>query len=382
MHLTRRAILSGSLAVGASTLLGSSRATASADLPKTAPSATIRPQGAKYVRYEDVYRSGDDLQRVINRVTGNRVLTFPEGTFIIPPNFSNGYYDGVRLGHRGWGPQCRGLVGSGRNTVFTMRSASVRQWTGGTCPYFLINAESSSRDPMIDVEFRNFQLQGQRFSANPDYHGLRLSRANGVVDGIYINGVKGSNYIPPGETGSIDAYRVTNLRISNVEIDGRLKASGERVAATMLMLNNSSGVTVEDSYLHHNLLANGVANFFLTDSIFRRVRVEHIVAPGKHGYCFNHEQCTRIEYVDPVTICDRSSNGGGFHMSMNSDGRRGGTDGSLTIRNPRYDATSVGGGKFVVETWALPSASQRIKTAPKVVKTDGTPLAYSWLRPK
>lgn len=111
-HLSRRS----ALGLGAAAALG----LAAGQLGNATPSAAAiaRPTGTGYVRYEDLYSSGNDLQTVINKVTGNRVLTFPEGVFTIPSNFRYGYKDGVRLGNRSGGAGCRGLVGSGRNTIF------------------------------------------------------------------------------------------------------------------------------------------------------------------------------------------------------------------------------------------------------------------------
>src|SRR4051794_37669503 len=75
----------------------------------------VRPSGPGYVRYEDLYVGGDTLQQTFNRVTGNDILTFPEGEFIFDDGFTNGYYDCIRVP-----TTCGGIAGSGNGTVFRM----------------------------------------------------------------------------------------------------------------------------------------------------------------------------------------------------------------------------------------------------------------------
>jgi hypothetical protein len=345
---------------------------------KSNAAALPRPTGTGYVRYEDLYRAGDDLQAVINKVTGGRVLTFPEGVFTIPSNFRYGYKDGVRLGTKSGGPGCRGLVGSGRNTIFRMASSNQPKWTSGASPYMLIHAVAASTEPVLKVEFRNFQIQGTNLGH--EYNGLRLTRAGGVVDNVYINGITGYDKLPPGETGGIAMDQCSSLRVSNTEVDGR--RAGVRVSSSPVMVNNSKGITFQDCYFHHSLTGGGgIAWYRSSDSTVTRVRSEYIGSgTGKlGGYCFNHEYCTRITYNSPVMVCDRKTTGGTLHMSMNANAAGGGTDGVLIVNNPKWDATNVAGGMFVVETWTI--ATQAQKTAPRVYGPTGASLPYKWLHP-
>ena len=217
-----------------------------------------------------------------------------------------------------------------------------------------------------------------------EYHGLRLSRANGVVDNVFINGITGYPWLPPNETGSINLYQCTSVKITNTEVDGR--RAGVRVSASPVMVNNSSGITFQDCYFHHSYTGGGgIAWFESRDSTVTRVRSEYIGSgTGKlSSYCFNHEQSTRITYNSPVMICDRATTGGSLHMSLNSDSARGGTDCVLTVNNPKWDATNVGGGKFVVQTWTI--ATQAQKSSPRVYGPTGSPalhLAASGLNPR
>jgi hypothetical protein len=345
---------------------------------KSEAAVVTRPTGTGYVRYEDLYRAGDDLQTVINKVTGKRVLTFPEGVFAIPTNFRYGYKDGVRLGTRSGGPGCRGLAGSGRNTIFRMASSNQPKTTSGGSPYMLIQACASSAEPVLNAEFRNFQLQGTNLGH--EYNGLRLARASGIVDNVYINGITGYDRVPPGETGSLCLYQSSSLRVSNTEVDGR--RAGVRVSASPVLVNYSKGITFQDCYFHHSLAGGGgIAWYWSSDSTVTRVRSEYIGSGGGKlsGYCFNHEQSTRITYNSPVMICDRKTTLHTLHMSLNSNGATGGTDCVLTVNNPKWDATSVGAGMLCIETWGIPNQAQ--KSAPRVYGPTGAPLAFKWLRP-
>jgi hypothetical protein len=341
-------------------------------------SATVRKTGAKYVRYEDVYVSGDNLQQTINRVTGNRVLTFPEGTFIIPPNFAYGYHDGIRLGHPRWGAGCRGLSGSGRGTIFKMLSNNQPAWTSGAVPYYLIDAVPGT--PSIQVEFSNFYLQGTDLGIV--YQGLRLEMCSqSLIENVYITGITGSDKIPPGETGSISLNRCSYVTINDVECDGR--RNGVRVSASLIMPNNSDHITVNRAYLHHTKHGGGgIAWFCTNDSVVNDTRSEYIGSGTgiKSGYCFNHEQSNRLVYNNPTMICDRNTTGGTLHMSLNADSARGGVDNVLTVNNPKWDTTAVGGGKFVVHTWDL-GANQKQRRAPDVYASGSTRLPYDFLIP-
>ena len=340
------------------------------------PIDTTRPTGPTYVRYEDLYVAGDDLQAVVNRVTGNKILTFPEGTFLIPNNFANGYKDGIRMGHSSGGPGCRGFVGSGRNTVFKMLSSNTTAWTSGASPYMLIDAVTGASDPKITVEFRNFMIEGTNLGH--EYNGLRLENAKGVIDNVYITGITGTSNGPPGETGSINLFNCTDVLIKNVEVDGR--RNGVRVSSSPIMPNHCDRITIEDTYVHHTYTGGGgIAWYWTNDSTATRVRSEYIGSGTgtKSGSCFNHEQSTRITYYDPVMICDRNATGGGMHMTLNAHGATGGTDTILTVNNPTWDANTLGGGALCIETWTL--ADQRQVTAPIVKNAQGNPLRYLWV---
>jgi len=358
----------------------STRQTATA----VAAGAVARKTGATYVRYEDVYVAGDTLQKTINRVTGNKVLTFPEGVFMIPASFSNGYLDGVRLGHKDWGPGCRGLSGSGRGTIFKMLSSTKTAPTSGVNSMMLINAVPRGLDPMISVEFSNFYLQGTNLGH--DYNGLRMERCtNSLIENVLVTGIKGSNKVPPGETGSVQMQRCSYVTLNGVELDGR--RDGIRVSSSLLMPNSSDHITVNKCYFHHTYTGGGgIAWYNSRDSTVTDTRSEYIGSGtgSKSGYCFNHEQTNRVIYRNPVMICDRKTTGGTLHMSLNADAARGGVDNVLTVYKPIWDATTVGSGKLVVETWALGGATSQMQRTPPLVfgpNDEITKLPITYLNP-
>ncbi len=376
---------------------------------------TIRPAGPEWVRYEDIAASGTDLQQVVNRVTANRKLSLPAGTFIIPPNFANGYMDGIRIAHQDWGAGCRGIGGAGglnkpvqngigsgsqkavgARTILRIESSnrSVINSNGvNTC--YSINASPVGENTSVFVEFRNFQLDS---TVAHDHGGLRISGPKFKIENVLITGTKGSDKMPPGETGGISIWKSTGGQaitrtdylngtadskasgvVRNTEVDGRRGAT--RVSSSTVMPNSSRGLIFENCYFHHTLTGGGgIAWYYTDDSLCVNTRSEYIGSgPGQlQGYSFNHEQSTRITYINPVMICDRNTVGGTLHMSLNSVGTAGVVpDCVLTVYNPTWDATAIGGGQLCIETWTVSGQQQRRR--PDVYDANGNPLAFTYI---
>ena len=363
---------------------------------------TIRKEGANYVRYEDLYVSGDNLQQTINRVTSNKILTFPEGEFAIPNNFPNGYYDGVRLGSGSWGAACRGLSGSGPNTSFSMATSNLPKWTSTATadPYMLIDAIGPSSSARISVEFSNFSIRGTDLGQGNEYpyQGLRLEKCtNSLIENVFISGITGTMNYPPGETGSVNLFDCVGsswdnpaVTINNLEVDGR--RGGVKVSSSPVMINACKYMIFNSPYLHHARCGGGgLAWWWCEDGQVNNGRSEHIGSGTgtQTGYCFNHEESTRITYDNPIMVCGRGQPGdspSSLHMSLNSATGTGGPywgdaeapDCILTVNNPTWDATAVGGGQFCVETWNQ-GAANRQHTAAVVTGANGFPLPYVWI---
>jgi hypothetical protein len=358
------------------------------DVPATilgSGSGVERKSGAGYVRYEDLYSSNDsDLQVTLNKVQNLDKMTFPEGEFIIPPSFSKGFKDGIRVGNGG-ATNCNGISGSGKNTVFKMLTSTATQPNYAEFEannFFLMQANGENwpggRRP--GMEFSQFTLEGTQLGADHDHNGLRFdSCLNLLVEDVWVTGIKGSNKIPPGETGSISLFRNTGGTIRRVDLDGR--RNGTRVSAALLMPNNGSNLTVEDSYFHHTRYGGGGIAWYVYDGGVVRNCRSHYIGTGSGifaGYSFNHEQANNIVYYNPDMISDRNTTGGTGHMSINSDSARGGVDNTLTVYNPKWDATGVGGGRFYAEIWNL-GANQVQRKPPTVYGPDGVTLLQYFL---
>lgn len=363
-------------------------------MPTPTPAASLfadqpRPTGANYVRYEDLYVSGDSLQMTLNRVTGNRVITFPKGRFVLPADFPSGYLEGVRIGHADWAPGCRGIVGSGRETVFVMESAPTRtRLTSGDNSYALINVQPKGTDPRISVEMRNFTIEGTALGANGDldYNGLRLQNVvNSVVENVYVKGITGSMPIPPGESGAFVTLNCTGITYRRCEVDGR--RNGTPVSATGWLMNKSQDITLEDCWGHHNRIAmSGIAWWWCwgTNKVIRTYATDTCL-PNNKGYCFNHEQSTGVEYTDCVMWSDRNRTGSTMHMAVNWDSDSPVAPGApapdavITVRNPRWDTTGLSDWPLV-ERWTLsPTTRQLQERATIMYDADGATLPHRWV---
>jgi len=370
-----------------------------------------RKIGADYVPMEALLQGAEtatgsgqpDLQTLCGRVTGNRVLTFPNGTFLLPNNFPTAFQstpypagDGIRFGHAQYAPGCRGISGSGPGTIFKMLSSNRPQPSGGALQpnfYMLMNANQTGTVGVLDrPEFSNFTLEGTLLGSNHDYNGLRLENCqNGLIENVTITGITGSNKIPPGETGAITFNNCHYMTINDTEVDGR--RAGSPVSSSCIMLNNSDHMYGNRVYTHHTLTGGGGWAWFHTQyGTLTDCRSEYI-GTGKgnlSGYCFNHEQAQDIDYIRPSMIGTFNGTIDSKHMSMNVDMNRenfGAT--RLRVFNPTYNALqNVGSGKFVIETWTLTDPDdghdiQGARTSPQVYSdlAGNTVLPFTWVHP-
>jgi hypothetical protein len=243
--------------------------------PSNWPARNIDP--TQVVLYEDVVRAGDaDLQAAINRVTVNaagerRLLSLPNGTFYASP-FLYGQKDGLHIGP-GLGPGCRGITGSGRNSIVTM-GANTATKSGD---FILITS-------IDDAEMSNFQLRGSPQTGTAQYHaGLVFNQCpNAVAKWMYLRGASpGYANFPPGETFGINMKSGSdNATISDTEADGRNMA-GVRVSASPFGWNgtdnngdpaNPANITeinnakVYRCYAHHGVA--GMLTFWETYGVY------------------------------------------------------------------------------------------------------------------
>lgn len=337
----------------------------------TVPVTSGRPTGAAYVRYEDLYINGDTLQQTLNRCTGNRIVTFPEGDFVFR-DFANGYVDGIRLGSGG-ATGCRGLVGSGRGTVFKMAAgSSTKQTQGntttGTNPCMLITTGNVT-SPVL----QNFTLLGT--DQGHFYNGIQVGTSpDALVDGLYLKGASPgfANY-PPGETFGISLWRSPRAYVRNVEVDGRNEA-GTRVSASPIGWNTTTDALIEDSYLHHAVA--GMLTFWETTNITsRNVRVEYNGSGGGKlsGTGINHENSGGvIRHYNPSILIDRASGNSGLHMSLQNAHQN---EPDVQVIEPIFDAGPTAGCFSLMVSNNYPGGAQQQTSMPTIVK-GGVTLAW------
>lgn len=298
----------------------------------------VRPSGADYVRYEDIYVSGDTLQQTFNRVTGGKILTFPEGEFVFDQAFTNGYHDCIRIP-----TTCRGIAGSGEGTVFRFPAGLASQTKrdigvngiGGTNPLYLFFI-----DNVANAYFGNFKLV-----SDPDpglyYNGIGINNGpDSVFENLKLVGASPgfSNY-PPGETFGIGINNSNRLMIRDCEVDGR-DETGTRVCASPIGWNNCRDSFMVNGYYHH--ARTGMVTWYkVTNATTTNVRSEYNGSSGgdQSGDAFNHERVSgTIEHNNPTLICNYQSSGNkGLHMSMGSDE----STATFIIREPNFDSAGL-----------------------------------------
>ena len=343
-----------------------------------AAAAVARPTGSDYVRYEDLYRSGDNLQTVINKVTGNRILTLPEGSFTVR-DFRNGYRDGFRIGTDA-SAGCRGLVGSGRNTILRVAAnTATRNFSSGICGTQMTVSSKSN------VVLSQFSLRG--YPQNGMYYaGLVVSNCKGAkLSNLYLRGAsRGWSMSPPGETFGINVLRTDGVNISDCEVDGR-DDGGNRVAAAPIGFNYATNSKVYRTYVHH-----GVAS---TMTMFRSTNLYtedyHAFATssgsgGKSGHGINHEQSGgTIKHVRPKLFINGKysqvagrSDSSGMHMMLVSTL---GDVQNFTVIDPSYDHGPSKTDMFCIAMYngyTVSGVKQQIRTTPKIIR-NGVTLARS-----
>ena len=282
----------------------------------------LRPTGADYVRWEDLYVSGDTFQAVTLKAAG-KILTLPAGTFEFS-NFANGgATNGVRLGTDSTiNTACRGLVGTldeSGNKLTTIRMTANTSdkvpptSTGSTNPYYLIHFWKQDR-----AVVKNLILEGTE-QGHP-YNGLRFSTCKSpTVDNVFFKGVNpGYANFPPGETFGVNMYVSDNAAIFRSEFDGR--QNGVRVCASAFGWNTASNAYVRDVYEHDGRA--GMGTFWETTNI-HTVGLKHyrpaFSTNPENGQGINMEKVGgTIRHIRPDLIIDREGGNTGLHISLNN----------------------------------------------------------------
>lgn len=340
------------------------------DQPASAAVAPGRPSGASYVRYEDLYRSGDNLQRVIEKVTGNRILTLPNGSFSIA-DFRHGYYAGFAIGS-GAAAGCRGLAGSGRGTVLQVQANTAsRRVSSESC-----GSQLSISNKQWAV-LSNFTLKGGPQNGM-NYDGIKVSGCpDARLTWLYLKGgSRGYSQRPPGESFGINVLRSDRVKVLDSEIDGR-DDSGTRVTSSPIGWNYGRDAAVIRTYAHHGVA--GMLTFFDTTNVYTEDYQAFSTGSGagtKSGHGINHEQSQGLIrhirpklYVNGVYSRVAGSTGSNSMHFMFANTKQDVPD--IEIIDPEFDKGPGSTGMMAIliaDRYSVFPGGQRIRTAPSVRK--------------
>lgn len=307
-----------------------------------------RLEGPRAVRYEDLYAPGDDLQAVVNKVTGGRILTFPDGEFLFGDFKYGDTYSALDFGRdvpsaNTKGTGCIGIWGN-RETVFRQPNgiSTKASATGVTTnPLHLIHAWGATGGVM-----KNFSIIGG--DQGHDFNGIRFSQSLApTVENVYVEGVQGSMNYPPGETFGINFWRSQYAALLHSEVDGRRGgAGGPRIGASPFGWNSTTDAYVRDVYTHHG--KTGMGTWWQTRNIHTVDYRNDYMATGRSflsGSIINHENVGGvIRHVRMRGIIDRESGNTGLHIGVNNSSKYGYPDATdIQILEPTFDPGPTGG---------------------------------------
>ncbi len=365
------------------------------------------------VLFDDLYDAGMGdrslaLQKVVNKVTGGKVLVLPNAEFTIGTGGWQGKDDGkgdfapALLIHK----QCGGLRGTGTMnfddpwssdcTHITLAPNTCRRGSVGGAA---VHAGKSGSAPLT---FKNFWLtgtdQGKQTSSGEGpgsdgkseklVTGLYVYNAPSVVaEDLFTNGFHGNNGAPPGETFQNQYVGCGKVTLRRLRTDARREKGGKAYGAVGITVANCAGYVWEDCV---SVGSNGSANMVLFQTgpgVTRRLvcgQAEVIPSVGgvlKSG--FNHERTTGTVHED-LTVYAITGRPHIFHTNDTwSSGPSGSVvDGSLTIRGVKWNDAGVASGKLVVETWKTTmGGAYTNRTAPTVKDKSGADVPFRWSTP-
>jgi hypothetical protein len=344
-----------------------------------APTST-RPSGAGYVRYEDLYTTGNDLRAVIKKVTGGNILTLPEGTFTFSDfNDPAGYYEGVRVPSA-----CGGIWGSGAGTIIQMNAGTSTQannttaipTAGGTNQCYLIGFWYSNQ------VLRNCTVHGTE--QGHLYNGVRFAGSSGtpitnnlVQDVTFKGAARGASGVPPGETFTIGTNHANSFSVINCELDGR-DDGGNKTAASLIGPNNSSNILVQDTYVHDTIAGSGIALYRCDTIQLVRLKSWNPGTSAHYGNCINLEECSgNITITAPNLQVNRASGNTGWHIGINSSTADGySNDPNITITDPVNDNGPDNGCLSIMIGATYAGGPQAQTSLPTVTKGGAT---LTWL---
>jgi hypothetical protein len=388
--LSRRTLLRGAAVLGGTAMVGPLAV-------GSAAAGTVRPTGADYIRYEDLYRSGDTVTKALSRLSAAKIVTFPEGKFVCK-DFDATTQAGISVPRL-----CRGIVGSGKGTlggstgtVFTIQTRSSTKGSGAKDPVgrLYVPVQGSSTPTQLNLMkqvsqlapsvWKNFQIAGT--DQGHVYSGFQVYNTAGAntFESLLINGWEGNAGAPPGETAALSVNGPGAHVVNQVEVDGRRAVGGPEFGAMGLTFQNSVGATFRDCNVHHCRAAtyalfqsfNGYLINCVSDATVSSGR-----GIGNGG--INFERTAGWTLVTPTIIARPMT----IHMAHSNDtfvlnqaGRQYSTvNGSLTVVDPKYSDTR-GNGLFYIQSWTPYWNGDTMRTPPLVTTSDWkTHREYLWV---
>lgn len=368
--------------------------------------ANGRPSGPGFVRYEDLYVSGDTVTDALRRLSTPAIVTFPPGKFMLS-GFP--YYGGAIDVPKA--QNCLGIIGSGRGTlggntgtIFQMIPGT-SSFVTGTSPETPAQAQGGTTQVWVmrcvgtlgSVRFENFQIvgaaEGHNFGGLYVYH----PRGDTTIRNVLVCGTEGNNGAPPGETFAISVYQgnMGKILIEDCEVDGRRVIGGEWFAAGGITCGQSIGAVVNRCTAHHQRASSpfvfyrsfdGTLNdcvWGTTDPLqtsLSNVRpvseVNQEVASGiVHNNCtYNHctpNRMTHITHSNNHMVCQYTD------WSPRSC-----ANGTLKVVNPTYNDI-WGDNRLYISSWITgvdgTTNDDSMTTPPLVTQSDGvTHIPYVW----
>ena len=376
--------------------------TSTASTTSTATATAVRPSGADYVTYESLYVPGDTLQAVFNKVPTGKIITFPAGRFEFT-DFANGGdgWAGVQIpkGVRGiWGSG-RGAVGSSAGTIFSIAphsstKARLVPTQDGRTPtqLFMFNCIGNTNTAM---SFGQFHIEGTE--QGHVYHALRIYNPAGTVamTDVLVNGWRGNNGAPPGETFGIAITGALDATLTRCELDGRRTTTGLSYTAAGFYFGNAPKATLIDCYSHHSqrstLAIWQSKNITTYDFRSNDPAGDPAGVDGLKPMGLNHERTTGCVHYRPRIMKNEPAYG--VHVTHSNDSysttlRDGSVlnvaGGSLRLVDPVWSNT-WGDNKLYVQSWSpygngdTMGASGNVSMAPDVVTATGSTVPYKWV---
>lgn len=267
------------------------------------PQQPTRPTGPDIVPFESLPNAGS-IAATANQVPTGKQVSYDKGTFECVNFDANGY--GMLFWLNNYGTR-----GSGsKNTIFQMKANSStakskvpaqpdkNKTDGSTNQLYIMRGGGNGDSSPRATVYSGFTIQGT--PQGHMYNGLiAYTQRGGSIDDVVIKGIPGDSSVNPGETFSLNLYRSNDMKISNLEIDGR-DQSGAVVGASGIGLNFVNNVDIRDSYIHHSNFGAGITAYQCTGTInYTNVRSEQhqVVAFNFEGNAVtaNLRNCTFLQ---------------------------------------------------------------------------------------